>query len=151
VPVRWDAVMAAPVGEVALPSYPWQRRRHWLPDPAPTRARPQADPQTATPTELAAPPVPVAVEPEAPDVDALTLGVRERIAAAMDGADVDEVPADGPLEALGLDSIVLVELKNQLERDLGIRIPLQVLLEAATPRHLAEGVVAALRAHEVMT
>ena len=123
VAVRWEAVLPAPAADVALPRYPWQRRRHWLPD-------------TTAPAELPVLPEP---EPAALDADALTHDVRTRIAAAMGAADV---PADGPLEALGLDSIVIVELKNQIERDYGIRVPLQVLLEAETPRHLAEGVVA---------
>jgi acyl transferase domain-containing protein/acyl carrier protein len=42
-----------------------------------------------------------------------------------------------PLDALGIDSLMAVELKNQIEVDLGVVVPLRELLEGPTVAHFA--------------
>ena len=49
----------------------------------------------------------------------------------------------------GLDSIVIVELKNQIEHEFGIAVPLQALLAGDTPLLLANAIVECLSASPV--
>jgi acyl carrier protein len=104
--------------------YPWQRRRFWLDgEPAPVpRFERVADPDV--------------------ELDH-TLYVRERISAAA-GLGIDDVPHDLPLETLGLSSLSIVELRNQVERELGIIVPLAALLSGGTPVDLAAALREAL-------
>ena len=53
-------------------------------------------------------------------------------------------PFDQPWRELGLDSLMTVELKNRLNRSLGVSIPLETLMQDATTRLLAEMVVQSL-------
>jgi acyl transferase domain-containing protein len=156
--IRWDALMPAPRRHVPLPTYPWQRSRHWLEAPGgiPMGA-------TASAAAVAAPTTGSDGAAEqangsdgsgaeatdgnghaAPDAEQLTLYVRERIAGALEVDDVEKVPGDVELEALALDSLTIVELKNQVERELGIRVPLAALLDAKTPTDLGHAVAEAL-------
>lgn len=71
--------------------------------------------------------------------------MRQRIAAALNFDDVERVPADQPLQELGLDSLVIVELKNQLENEIGVTVPLQALLSVmngGTALNLAAAITA---------
>jgi acyl transferase domain-containing protein len=148
--IDWSAVMAPPRHHVALPAYPWQRRRHWLPPasagapaafgvPGPAtgpaaagRADPAREPDQ--PGEPADP----GGAPSAAHVEALIRYVRERIIHAM-GGDAD-VPPDVPLTSLGLNSMVVVELKNQVERDFGVTVPLRTMLQSGTPSELGQAI-----------
>jgi acyl transferase domain-containing protein len=42
---------------------------------------------------------------------------------------VDEIPPDKPLNTLGLDSMMALELRDQLERDLRVTVPFEALLQ----------------------
>jgi len=128
--VRWEAVFGPPPGPVALPSYPWQWQRHWLVTGG------EAAQFEATPEPAAAP----------KSFDDLVEYLRGRIAAAAEFESIDDVPVDHPVEALGLDSLTIVEIKNQVERELGIAVPLQALLEGGTPADLARAVLEVLDA-----
>lgn len=128
--VRWDAVFAQPPGRVALPFYPWQRRRHWLATAAGAGGSAEAPKPAAAPRSL----------------DDLLEYLRGRIAAAAEFDGIDDVPADLPVEALGLDSLTIVEIKNQVERELGIVVPLSALLEGGTPVDLARALLEVLDA-----
>ncbi len=144
--IRWDSVATPSRTPVALPTYPWQRRRHWLAgvaDPSEragtTRLREELDgaagqPPEEDPGQADGPPSPERI-------DALVLYLGEQISAAAGFEDLAEVPRDRPLELLGLESLTIVELKNQVERDLGVTVPLAVLLGGATLADLA-GVIA---------
>ncbi|MFC4534994.1 type I polyketide synthase [Sphaerisporangium dianthi] len=132
--VDWEAVLGAPSRDVAIPTYPWQRERHWLPaGTVDTAGLTWREPALAATTTAAGPPAvanaaPATAEPLEERIDAIALYVRRRIAAALNAEDVDEVPADRPLEEFALDSLVIVELKNQVENELGVAVPLQALL-----------------------
>ncbi|WP_432973946.1 type I polyketide synthase [Dactylosporangium sp. CA-233914] len=73
-------------------------------------------------------------------VSALLVGV----AATLGG--VSSVGPDQRLSDLGLDSLMAVELRNEVERGLGVSLPISVLLEGASVRTLAEHIVAVLPA-----
>jgi acyl transferase domain-containing protein len=141
--VRWEAVLPPPARPVPLPTYPWQRRRHWLavqagpaPAAAPVPDRGSGGPEVPAPARLSA-----------AETEASLLGyVRERLADALDLEGPGLVPAEGPLDALGLSSLAVVELKNRIERDFAVAVPLQALLEGSTPLALARAVAAAVAA-----
>jgi acyl transferase domain-containing protein len=146
---RWDGVLAAPPSPVPLPSYPWQRRRRWL------AAVPEVPGAGTTLRTVSGQPALAAVEPPAPEVadapapdrvEALTLYVRERVAEAAGLESVSDVPADLPLQSAGLNSLAIVELKNQVEREMRIAVPLVAFLEGGTPHDLAR-VLATAPAH----
>ena len=59
-----------------------------------------------------------------------------RIAVAL-GVQVSALDANEPLSHLGIDSVTALQLKNNLELELGISIPLAKLLEAPTVRELS--------------
>jgi acyl transferase domain-containing protein len=133
--IRWEAVLAPPRRHVALPAYPWQRRRHWLDGASGSPAHARGDDGV----DAIAPP------PAAERVVDLALYVRERVAAAA-GLAVADVAEDLPLEMLGLSSLSIVELRNQVERELGIVVPLAALLGGGTPVDLAGAIVEAVEA-----
>jgi acyl transferase domain-containing protein len=133
-PVRWDRVLAPPRTHVALPAYPWQRRRHWLEEAVAA----SGEPGPAARLLSVAPAPATAAQPDLgrePVADH-TLYVRERVAAAA-CLDMADVPEDVVLETLGLSSLSIVELRNQVERELGIVVPLAALLGGGTPVDLA--------------
>ncbi|CAM01905.1 myxalamid-type polyketide synthase MxaF [Saccharopolyspora erythraea NRRL 2338] len=129
--VDWDRVQPEGGRTVPLPSYPWQRERYWL-DCAPAwERRTQAEmvegveqlpgPRTA-PTDEA---VPVADSREAVE-DHLT----DRVAQVLH-LPPDEVPRDVQLSALGMSSLMAMELRNLLLRDLAVTVPVSLVLRAA--------------------
>lgn len=141
--LRWEAVLPS-AGPVPLPAYPWQRRRHWLDiEPVATASPPPAVPSAST-----TPVVEAVTGRHTPEElrETLVAYVRDRLADALDLGSPLLVPVDGPLDALGLSSLAIVELKNRIERDFAVAVPLQALLENNTPRALAHTV-----AHSVAT
>jgi acyl transferase domain-containing protein len=149
--VRWDAVLAPPRAHVALPAYPWQRRRHWLPEPTTSAIAHAAAADASAPLArvLRIAPAPAASEPfperSRDGVVDHTMYVRERVCAAA-GLDIEEVPPDIVLETLELSSLSIVELRNQVEREIGVVVPLAVLLGGGTPVDLARAIAEAVAA-----
>jgi acyl transferase domain-containing protein/acyl carrier protein len=82
-----------------------------------------------------------------PDQRADTLtGQLVRSVAATLGAGPATVGLDQPLFDLGLDSLMAVELKNEIERQLGVSLSIAVFLEGATLRTLTDQIVSRLPA-----
>jgi acyl carrier protein len=73
----------------------------------------------------------------------LTERLRLAVAATL-GAKPDAVRVDQPLVDLGLDSLMAVELRNEAERQLGVTLPISVLLEGASVQRLAEQITGSL-------
>jgi acyl carrier protein len=121
-------VLAPPRRHVPLPAYPWQRERHWLAEGSGNGH--------LTPMQDESEPAPPAPAPSPDQAVDYVLYVRERVAAGA-GLGLDEVTEDLPLEDLGLSSLTIVELRNQVERELGIVVPLAALLGGGTPVDLA--------------
>jgi amino acid adenylation domain-containing protein len=63
--------------------------------------------------------------------------LRDRVAGLL-GLPPDQVDLERPLLALGLDSIVAMELKLDVDGYLGVKLPLSVLIEATSIRDVAE-------------
>jgi hybrid polyketide synthase/nonribosomal peptide synthetase FtdB len=55
-----------------------------------------------------------------------------------------QLPLDQPVNALGLDSLMAIEVKNRIERDLGVTMPVVALLGGATIAQLAAQLIGKL-------
>jgi acyl transferase domain-containing protein len=62
-------------------------------------------------------------------------------AARVLGIPLDEFDRDAPFSTMGIDSLMAVELKNRVESDLGVVLPIVALLQGPTARTLAEEVL----------
>lgn len=124
--VVWAEVTGYPRTRPRLPGYPWQRDRHWL---ATSPGRLSAEIREAGP-------VPVPEREPSANAAGLLDYIRQRLAEAQEINSAEDVSPDQPLD--GLSSLMIVELKNQIERDFGIVVPLRVLLDGGTPRTLAD-------------
>jgi glutamate-1-semialdehyde aminotransferase/3-oxoacyl-(acyl-carrier-protein) synthase/acyl carrier protein len=122
--VELPAAGAARARRVPLPTYPFERDRHWIEArPAPEGAPPPAPP--AAPTQ---------------DLDA---EVRALIARQTGGAP-EGIDPDLPFTELGFDSLGLMQLSEAIEARFGHPVPFRRLLEdLPTARHLAAHVAAA--------
>jgi acyl carrier protein len=114
----WPHLSPAGARVVRLPRYAWQRRSLWIGHRA----------------EQA--------EPAEPAADGTLDGwVRARLATVL-GAAPDEVDLDAPLERLGLDSLMALELANAAEEEHGAAVDLEALRHE-TGRELAARIEAA--------
>jgi acyl transferase domain-containing protein len=133
VELNWSAVCPGPVAAVDLPGYPWQRRfLSVLADPG------SADPPVAADAVTARP------EPHVPHLgpDTVLDLLRGRIAQYMGLASGAAIDPDRPARDLDVDSMAFVELKNTVEDQLGVALPLTALLDGASLREIAATVAA---------
>ncbi|WP_242884832.1 type I polyketide synthase [Actinomadura litoris] len=122
-PGRQDAV------RVPLPTYPFQRRSHWIDTSGSTV------PAVPRPVAEAA-----AVEDDLPDVrsEEEFLRLVRATAAIVLGHDApDDVPPSATFKDLGFDSLGAVELRERLESGTGLRLPPTLVYNHPTPERLA--------------
>ncbi|WP_405591013.1 type I polyketide synthase [Streptomyces sp. NBC_01190] len=146
VDIRWDAVVGRPTRHIPLPGYPWQRRRYWLASRQDRQDRPAGAAPTAAPPASEQRLGPYLPTPDADVERTLVAYVRAHVARALGLGDPSLVAADATLDSLGLNSLTVVELKNGIERDLGLKVPLQSLLDGDSPAALARAVTRGVRA-----
>ncbi|MFD5844300.1 SDR family NAD(P)-dependent oxidoreductase [Streptomyces chartreusis] len=136
-PVDWAAVHAdGPGNRVPLPTYAFQRERHWIDGPAAPAA--PARPAAETDTPVAAPARPAAeadrpLTAPAPDATALVL---EQVAAVLEHTDVQRVDQQAAFKDLGFDSLMTVELRDALATATGLTLPSGLLFDHPTPAAL---------------
>src|SRR5262249_14913308 len=63
--------------------------------------------------------------------------VRTEVATVLGLADPRSLPIDRPLQELGLDSLMALELRNRLARATGLRLDATLLFDHPTPHALA--------------
>ncbi|HEY4811736.1 MAG TPA: type I polyketide synthase, partial [Solirubrobacteraceae bacterium] len=76
--------------------------------------------------------------PQSEREEALLSWVREEVAAVLGLAGPAAVPADRPLKELGLDSLMAVELRNQLSARAQRTLPATLAFDYPTPKAIAE-------------
>ncbi|MCK9923148.1 acyltransferase domain-containing protein, partial [Frankia sp. AgPm24] len=164
--VDWQPAFAGhPVRPVDLPTYAFQRRRHWLDAAVPTNAAsappgtaPASTPAASTAATVDADRGPVADPPAddslAAQVAALPRGDRHAHLLRLVRAEVEAVLGGGEatdltrtFKDLGLDSHLSVELRNRLAAVTGQRLPAGILFDHPTADrlvgHLLERLVGA--------
>ncbi|MEY9835577.1 type I polyketide synthase [Streptacidiphilus sp. EB103A] len=136
VAVDWAALLGE--GElVDLPTYAFQRERHWLRGVGTRRVPSQA--------AMVLDGIEPVVGSELPDVaryDDLLALVRAQAASILGYRTPGEVNPRLAFKALGFDSVTSVELRNRMVAETGLRLPTAVLFNHPTPdalaRHLYE-------------
>ncbi|MFI5867571.1 acyltransferase domain-containing protein [Streptomyces sp. NPDC051546] len=117
------------------------------PAPAPPAARPAAATPTVAPAAARVPvPAPaantrVAVPPAAPD-DRIEELVAVQVARVL-GQAAERIRRDRPLKQYGLDSLMATELRNLIDREFSVSVPIVDILRGATVRTLAATIRAA--------
>jgi acyl transferase domain-containing protein len=141
----WPALYGPGRRPVELPAYPWQRRRFWFADapdePVDAASEVEGDGRRGALRATVAAAAPA-------DAEATVLAVlQERLAAALerDGEEAPEVDPAEPLGTLDLGSLAVVELKNEVERELDVPLPLAILTGESTLAQLAAYLTARLR------
>ncbi|ARP73394.1 polyketide synthase [Streptomyces pluripotens] len=147
VPVDWARFYAGCGAQrIPLPTYPFQRRRHWIAGvtatggavPAPVGA-PVAEAPTRPVSRLAG--LPAAEREQA--VHAL---VRAEVAAALELDSAGELEVRRPFKDLGFGSLMTVELAQRLAEATGLRLPATAVLDHPTPERIAGHLIAELAA-----
>src|SRR5436305_5868975 len=132
VEVDWQGVHA---GErrrrVPLPTYPFERRRHWL--------EPGGVAEAAVPAPAAAAAVAAVAVPSPDGVEARVADLFRRLLG------VDAVGGHDGFFALGGDSPLSTRLLTLIRDQLGVALPIDELFAAPTPAALAERIAAAQR------
>jgi acyl transferase domain-containing protein len=138
--VDWTRATDGPRSVVSLPSYPWQRRRHWIGSSAETvRSVPEAPPtdeavhsvaEATLADELAA------LEPRL-RADRVLAPVLDAVATALGESRGSDVDPDLGFFDMGLDSVLAVALMDQLGPLFGLVLEPTLTFEHPTPRALA--------------
>ncbi|WP_189136082.1 beta-ketoacyl synthase N-terminal-like domain-containing protein, partial [Wenjunlia tyrosinilytica] len=138
VDVDWTAVLAAHEPRIVeLPTYAFQRSRHWLRGTI-RRPVPGGVPQAHRPGGEKGEPVtlPEVTKAAARYEDLLAL-VRAHAAAVLGHPKPGAVNVRLTFKALGFDSATSVELRNRLVAETGLRLPASVLFNHPTPQAMA--------------
>ncbi|MFC8295357.1 type I polyketide synthase [Streptomyces sp. NPDC057242] len=145
VPVDWGAVFAPHrPRRVALPTYAFQRERHWPAGPGGPGGREAAERATGPAPGV---PGPVSAETVLALVCAETAALLSAGNAALTGADL-ATRADDSFKSLGFDSSMAVGLRNRIGAAAGVRLPATVVFTRPTPRALADHVLSLLAPEE---
>ncbi|PPK66165.1 type I polyketide synthase [Actinokineospora auranticolor] len=150
VELDWSAI--TPGRPVSLPTYAFQRRRHWVgatPSPRTTDTGPgtdsAAEARPEAPTEGTAAPV-LGSAPANALRSALDLVLAQTAAVAGLG-DPGEVDRDATFRDLGFDSMASVELRDRIAEAAGVRLAAGLLFDHPTPAAVAAHVRDLLDGH----
>ncbi len=160
VAVDWASQFPSDVPRVDLPTYAFQRRSYWLSDlPAATAAGAPGEESAAAEENAAGEETVGTAGPERPEPGAdtessvlaarllalppsaadraLTEIVRAQVAAVMGYGSADSIEPRHTFRDLGLDSAMMVELRNRLVGATGIALPSSALYDHPGPAALA--------------
>ncbi|EFL20211.1 type I polyketide synthase, partial [Streptomyces sp. C] len=145
--LRWETLLGltGPAPRLDLPTYAFQRRRHWI-DAAPATAvaatAPTAVPAADAPDEEAhsdagALRARLTALPAADREQAVLDLLRADIAAVLRHDDARDIDLRETFHELGFDSWTAVELRDGLTRSTGLALPSSLLFDHPTPVALA--------------
>jgi acyl transferase domain-containing protein len=146
VEVDWRTVLAEDgASKVALPTYPFQRKRYWIGDVEQYagagftghRALPMDGSEHLTPAEEGMLCQVLSVVPEQEHLEIILRTVREQAAAVLGDIPVEAVEPETSLLELGFDSLKAVELRVRLNGVANLQIPTRVMFDHPTPAALA--------------
>ncbi|WP_190157976.1 type I polyketide synthase, partial [Streptomyces litmocidini] len=134
--VDWSAVLPAGTTRAELPTYAFQRRRHWITgQPRAARALAPAQRPAVLPEDTADAPE-AGADRSLTGPAALEL-VRAHTAAVLGYDSVAEVEPRRTFKELGIDSAMVVELRNRLVTATGRKLPTTVVYDHPSPAALA--------------
>ncbi|MFE3329978.1 beta-ketoacyl synthase N-terminal-like domain-containing protein, partial [Streptomyces sp. NPDC059176] len=129
VEVDWSAAYPDPrPGVVDLPTYAFQRERHWVAHTTEPRRTASAAEDLQATTTTARP------RASRPTLDV----VRDHAAAVLGHRDPSALHATHTFKDLGFDSVTAEELRNRLNRALTVRLPSTALYNHPSPARLAQ-------------
>lgn len=136
----WKAFEEAYVHErVSLPTYPWTRQRYWITDqalPEPTRTSAEAKPSVEEDHSFLQE---LKLIPSDEVEEAVENFVRGHVARIL-RLDAVQVDNDHRLMDIGVDSLMAVELRNRLNKDLGLAesLPATLIFDYPTVQAIAQ-------------
>ncbi|MEU6428627.1 type I polyketide synthase [Microbispora sp. NPDC046973] len=144
--VDWSRALWPGARRVPLPTYPFQRRRHWIDAPVvprePSEQRAQSGRETQNEPEAQrrreTSPGSVVARSEQASLDL----VLSATAAVLGHADARSVAPHLSFKDLGLDSLGVVELRDALAAATGLTVPATVTFEHPSPLALARHLLA---------
>ena len=153
-----EALMTSPVRQALVARVDWSRflavytaaaRRPLLEDlaPSPGRVATPAPAPGAGRDDRAAVAAIMAAAPEARSGLARDLVLRQ-VASVLR---LPQITATRPLTDLGIDSLMAIELRNEIQRSLGVVVPMVTFLDGSTANQLADAISASLAQAAVAT
>ncbi|HXS33090.1 MAG TPA: type I polyketide synthase, partial [Solirubrobacterales bacterium] len=144
----WEAFFTGSgAKQVGLPTYPFQRRRHWLGGSEQAEHRSisldySADTDVLSERSLAGLADEIANLPESQRGPRVLATVRSETAAILGHGDVAAIDVEKSFKDLGFDSPAAVELRNRLATASGLRLAATAVLDHPTPARLAAHILA---------
>ncbi|GAA1507227.1 hypothetical protein GCM10009677_44750 [Sphaerisporangium rubeum] len=140
--VDWSRTAGPGRQVTSLPSYPWQRTRHWVENAAGVAAPVAAPPVAAGPLKETPLSARVRATPEALREEVLLGPLLGLVAEVLGGA--TDIDPDQGFFNMGFDSVLSLRLKRAAEAALGKELPNTVVFECPTPRSFARFIVVEL-------
>ncbi|MFI2669260.1 type I polyketide synthase, partial [Streptomyces albidoflavus] len=133
--VDWPALLGPGPKAADVPTYPFQRRSHWLTPATPAEFHAAPEPRPAAPART----------PRTPEHDghgdttperAADL-VRQEVAVVLGHPQPHDIDMQRTFKALGLDSVAMVDLRNRLRAATGAALTTSALFDHPTPASTA--------------
>ncbi|HAJ59522.1 MAG TPA: hypothetical protein DCP31_09835 [Cyanobacteria bacterium UBA8543] len=137
-PIDWKQLYPSEGRCASLPNYPWQRERYWFEETHSNQHNNQSETselgEKSSTLQDSEPELEWSLKSDrllaaAPEErkSLLESGLRELFAKVL-GFSTAKVDLQQPLYSLGLDSLMAVELRNRIEANLGVVVPLEDFL-----------------------
>ncbi|MDJ0843722.1 beta-ketoacyl synthase N-terminal-like domain-containing protein [Crocosphaera sp.] len=143
--INWDNFYQdVRVKMVSVPTYPFQRQRYWLQlSDKRTYVQPSVTPkrEEVTPSKIEQKQLRDTLKhtsDRSQQEALLTAYIAKKVLKVLKLPSSEHIDYETPLSILGFDSLMLIELKNLMEKELKITFPAKKLLNTITPKKLTE-------------